>query len=52
MIGFVFAGFLLGSSLTLLIVCVFASQAYDKGEIDGYEQGKRDGFRIGREMID
>lgn len=52
MIAFVLAGILIGASLSFLILSVFAARAYDKGEIDGYEQGRRDGYRIAAGDID
>lgn len=52
MIGYVVAGILIGVSFTFLTLCIFAARAYDKGQIDGYEQGKRDGFNLGRGLLD
>lgn len=51
-LGLVIAGFLVGMALTGLVFGIFSARAYDKGAIDGYEQGKRDGYAVGRGLID
>lgn len=52
MIGFALAGFLIGICLAGILCGCLAAGQYRKGEIDGYEQGRRDGFRVGSGMLD
>ena len=44
--------FVCGVGCGIFMLGLFAARSYDKGEAAGYEQGKQDGFALGRELID
>lgn len=49
MIVVIIAGaFCLGLGTGAFAISLFAARAYDKGELNGYEQGRREGFMLGR----
>lgn len=47
-IGFFMFGVVTGA----FFIALFAARAYDKGELKGYEDGKREGFNLGLGLVD
>jgi len=39
-------------TLSGLIFGIFAAKSYDKGALDGYEQGRKDGWRASKGLLD
>lgn len=52
MIALIVVAFLFGAVTGLFLMALFAARAFDKGELKGYEDGKREGFNLGRGLVD